>query len=85
MLHVRLKRSSLYRFFRARIETNHDLILSEKVCIQILPIGCGVKAEMVFRCHLGKPTLGFMQEADVSGIFFAGKECDHAERRLPAA
>src|SRR5438132_10869331 len=82
MLHVRLKRSSLCRVFRTGIQKNHDLILSEKVRIQIVPIRRGVIAEMVFGRRLRKPALDLMQEADVCRIFFARVERDHAKRRL---
>src|SRR2546425_9671982 len=56
----------------------------EKVGIQIVPIGSGVEAEMVFHRHCRKPSLGFMDKADVCRILFGGKERDHPERRLSA-
>src|SRR5260370_42625491 len=74
MLHVRLKRSSWCRFFRTRIQKNHYLILSENVCIQIVPVGCGVKAEIVFRRHFRKPSLGFMYKADMRLVLLAREE-----------
>src|SRR6266851_3696565 len=83
MLHVRLKRSALRRFFRTRIQKHHDLIRSKKVGIQIVPIGCGVEAEAVFRRHFRKPPLGFMDKADMCRIFFGGKERYHSEPWLP--
>jgi hypothetical protein len=74
VLHVGLKRSSLRGIFRTRIQKDDDLIIGEKIWIHFLPIGCGVKAEIVFRRHLRKPSLGFMYEADMCRILFRGKE-----------
>jgi len=85
LLHVPLKRSALRGVFRPGIEKDHHLIRSKEVRIQITPIGCGVEAEIVFRGHLRKPALGFVQEADVCRILFARKERDDSESRLPAA
>ena len=83
MLHVGLECSSLRRDFRARIQKDYNLIFREKVRIQIVPIGCGVKAEIVFRRHLRKPPLGFMHEADMCRILFGGKERYDFELWLP--
>src|ERR1700720_1940019 len=79
VLHVRLKRGSLGRIFRTRIEKYDHLVLGKKIRIQIPPIGCGVKAEIVFRRHFRKPSLGFMQKADVRLVLFAGEERDDSE------
>src|SRR2546425_8546114 len=82
LLHVRLKRSSLCGFLRTRIQKNHDLIRSKKVCIQIVPSGCGVKAEIVSRRHFRKPSLGFMDKADMCLILFGGIERYDSKRWL---
>src|SRR2546423_10221153 len=82
MFHVALKRSALSGIFGTSIEKDHDLIGREKARIQILPIGCGVEAEIVLRRHLRKPPLGFMNEADVRLVLLGGKERDHSESRF---
>src|SRR6266850_1512407 len=82
MLHVRLKRSSLCRIFGTSIQKNNHLIFGKKVRIQILPIGCGVIAEIVFRCHFRKPSVGFMYKADMRLILFGGKERYDSEPRV---
>ena len=72
--------STLRGIFGARIEKHHDLILRKKVGVQVAPIRRGVEPEMVFRRHLRKPTLGFMNEADVCLILLGGEEPNHAKR-----
>src|SRR2546428_4995483 len=82
LLHVRLKRGALWGFFGARVQKHHYLIRSKKVCIEIVPIGRGVEAEVIFRRDFRKPSLGFMDKADMRLILFGGKERDHSERCL---
>src|SRR5256712_4595312 len=84
MLHVRLKRSSLCGLFRTRIKKHHYLIRSKKVGIQIVPIGCSVKGEIVFRRHFRKPSLGFTYKADMCLILFGGIERYDSKRWLAA-
>src|SRR2546427_5380446 len=82
LLHVRLKRSALCGFFGAGVQKHHYLIRSKKVCIEIVPIGRGVEAEVIFRRDFRKPSLGFMDKADMRLILFAGIERDHSKRWL---
>src|SRR5882762_10314591 len=82
MLHVRLKRSSLCRFFRTRIQKHHYLISRKKVCLPVVPIGCGVIAEIVWRRLFRNPSLGFPEKADMGLIILAGRERDHSRRGL---
>ena len=82
MLHVRLKRGALCGVFWTRIEKNHDLIRSKKAGIQIVPVGCGVIAELVFRRDFRKPSLGFLYKADVCLILLGGIERNDPKRWL---
>src|SRR5690349_25115301 len=84
VFHVRLKRSALCGVFGTRIPKNHHLVPREKVRVQVLPVGCGVKPKIVLRRHLRKPSLGLMDEADVRRILLGGEKRDHAELRLAA-
>jgi hypothetical protein len=47
-----------------------------------VPIGCSVEAEIVFRRHFWKPSLGFMHKADMRLILFGGKERYDSKLRL---
>src|SRR5207245_8055676 len=82
LLQVRLKRSALCGFFGAGVQKHHYLIGSKKVRIEIVPIGRGVKAEMIFRRDFRKPSLGFTDKGDMCLILFGGKERDHSVRWL---
>ena len=79
MLHVRLERGALGGFFGAGIQKHHDLIGGEKVSIQIAPVGCCAKGEMVSRRHFRKPAPGFSDEADMGRIFLGRVERDDFE------
>ena len=82
VLHVRLKRGALCRVFGTRVQKHHDLIFGQESRIQIVPVGCGVEAEVVLRRHLRKPSLGFVQEADMRLIPLAREKTDHPESRF---
>src|SRR5690242_19337792 len=79
VLHVGLKRGAFVGCFRTGIEKNHYLILMEKRCVQIPPIGCGVEAEIVSCRHGRKPLLSFTNKADVCLIIFRGRERNDSE------
>ena len=49
-----------------------------------MPVGCSVKAEVVFRRYFRKPSLGFMYEADVRLVRSGGIERDHSKVWLAA-
>jgi hypothetical protein len=85
VLHVRLKRRALCRIVRTRVEEHHDLVSRKEGGVQIAPVGGGVKAEMVFRRHFRKPSLGFPDKADMCRIFLGGIERDYPERWLTGA
>src|SRR6267143_1261370 len=76
---------SLGEVLGTRIQEHHDLIRRKSVCIQIVPIGRGIKGEMVFRRHRRKPSLGFTDKADMGRILFGGIERDHSKLWLIGA
>src|SRR2546423_7095819 len=52
---------------------------ARKFCVEIVPVGCGVETEVVFRRHFRKPSLGLAYEADVRPILFGGVERNHSK------
>src|SRR5438445_13529157 len=82
LLHVRLKRSALCGFFGAGVQKHHYLIRSKKVCIEIVAIGRGVKAEMIFGRDFLKPSLGFTDKGELCLMLCGDKERAHPERWL---
>jgi hypothetical protein len=84
MVHVLFKGSTLGRIFGTSIQKDNDLIFGKKVRIQILPVGCALIAEIVFRGHFRKPSVGFLNKADMRLILFGGKKSYDSELRVAA-
>ena len=84
MIHVLFKRSTLGRIFGTSIQKNNHLIFGKKVRIQILPVGRALIAEIVFRGNFRKPSIGFMNKANMRLILFGGKKSYDSELRVAA-
>ena len=82
MLHVRPKGGALCRIFRAGIQKYHDVILRQKLRVEVAPIGCRVKAKLILQRQLRKPAPSLLHEADMSRVLFGRIERDDTERRL---
>ena len=80
-LHVVPERIPLRRFLGARVEEHHDLIALQRIGVQARPVSRGLVAETVGAGDLGKPTVGFLHEADVRQVVPAGVEREDAEVR----
>src|SRR5689334_18031381 len=82
MFHVSLERGALHGILGTSVQKDHHLISGEKGGVEIAPIRRRVETKVVFGCHLRKPALGLMKEADVRQILSAREKSNDTECRI---